>query len=168
MMIGTGARRRLHIGPRIYFRNPILIFAVLLLVGVFFGVIAAATWQRQSAYAAEGVTVQALVVDKDSGTRVVRNRVQRYFHLTYEFVVGGQTIRTESGVDEGQYNALNAGDSLDVIYMPDDPGMNIPAANQGMTMAYILAGAALLWNGFALLYLGKTLVLPFLLTPRTR
>jgi len=167
MVIGTGTRRRMHIGPRIYFRNPILIFAVLLLVGIFFGVLGIATWQRQSAYAADGVSVQAVVVDKETGTRMTRNHVQRYFHITYEFAVGDQTIRNESGVDEGQYNTLAVGDSIDVLYMPDDPTMNIPAANQGMTMAYILAGAALLWNGFALFTLGKTLLLPWLMTRRT-
>lgn len=167
MVIGTGTRRRMHIGPRLYFRNPILVSVVLLLVGIFFAVIAGAVWQQQASFAANGVTIQAQVVDKDTGTRVVRNRVQRYHNVTYEFTLEGQTIRNESGVDEGQYNALTVGDNLDVIYMPDNPSLNIPAANQGMTMAYILAGAAVLWNGVALLYLGKTLVLPFLLTRRT-
>ena len=158
MVIGTGARRRMHIGPRFVIRNPIITFAILLLVGIFFGVLAAATWQRQSAYAADGVSVQAVVVDKEAGTRLVRNRMQRYFHVTYEFAAGDQTIRNESGVDEGQYNTLAVGNTLDVLYMPDDPTMNIPAANQGMTMAYILAGAALLWNGFAVIYALRTLL----------
>jgi len=165
MVIGAGSHRRMQIGPRIYFRNPVAIFAVLLLVGIFFGVIAAAAWQRQASYAAEGVTVQAVVVDKETGTRVVRNRVQRYYEVAYEFAAGDQTIRNQSGVDEGQYNALTVGASMDVIYMPDNPGMNIPAANQGMTMAFILAGAALLWNGFALFYAAKTL-LPWLVNRR--
>jgi hypothetical protein len=166
MVIGTGTRRRAHIGPRIYFRNPLAITAVLLIVGLFFAVLAGVVWQQQARFAANGVTIQAQVVDKDTGTRVVRNRVQRYHNVSYEFTLEGQTIRSESSIDGALYEQLHLGDSLDVIYLPDNPGQNIPAANQGMLMASILVGAAALWNGAALLYLGKTWVLPFLLTRR--
>jgi hypothetical protein len=161
MYVAMRVGRRGRYGKWGRLTNPVAIFAVLLLFGVLWGVFAAAAWQRQSDYATNGVTTQARVVDKDTGTRVVRNSIQRYHRVTYEFTLDGQTIRNESGVDEALYNALNVGDPLDIIYMPKNPSLNIPAANQTMVVAYVLAGIAALWNLVALGYGLRKIILPF-------
>lgn len=152
MVIGTGSRRRLHIGPRAYFTHPFAILAVLLLVGIFFAVIAVASWQRQTQYVSEGVAAQAVVVDKDTRTRVIRNRVQRIYEVTYTFEVDGQTIRNERSVDENSYHTLGIGDGIDIVYMPNDPTDNVPASYQSLFLPLLLGGAALLWNGFTVFY----------------
>lgn len=150
MLIGT--RRAAHISGRAYFTNPLAIFAVLLLVGIFFAVIAFGIVQRQSQYTSEGVAAQAVVIDKDTYTRVNRNNVARYHEVTYEFVIDGQTYRSTNHVDQSAYESLAIGDSLDILYMAHNPADSVPASYQNTILSWAFVGIALLVNGIAITY----------------
>lgn len=166
-MVHFGTRSRAFAGQRIPLSHPLAIFAVLLLVGILFGVIAVAAWQVQSAYATNGIATQAVIVDKQITSRMT-NRGIRYDHnVAYEFSVDGQTIRGGSGIDQTLYNALAIGDGLDILYLSNNPTENIPAGNHSLTLPLLLGIPALIINGIALVYAVRAL-LPWLAGRRAR
>jgi hypothetical protein len=152
MTLHIGTRRRTHFGPRLYFTHPLAIFAVLLVIGVFFAVIAFGVVQRQNQYASEGVATQATVIDKDTYTRSTRNNINRYYEATYQYTVGDQTYTATHNIDRAAYESLAAGDSLDILYMANNPADSVPAGYQNGVLPLVIVGAALLVNGVALGY----------------
>lgn len=152
MTLHIGTRRRMHFGPRLYFTHPLAIFAVLLVIGVFFAVIAFGVVQRHNQYNSEGIAVQAAVTGKDTYTRVNRNNVNRTYEASYQYTVGDQTYTATHNIDSTVWNTLEAGDPLDILYMANNPADSVPAGYQNSLVPTIMVGAALLVNGVALGY----------------
>lgn len=73
----------------------------------------------------KGVPATARIIEKRKRTRQTGNMSKNTYWLVFEFKAGdGQNHKGFPSVTETEFNAANEGDEVEIVYLPDKPGVN--------------------------------------------
>lgn len=136
-------------------------FIMTLVVGVFLlplGLILAFASGKEalngSQLSQEGKTTTAKVIDGRASTR----KGVTSYHLVYRYTVDGKTYEHDADVGADIYNRKYIGSSIEIKYLPSDPGVSQPVGDGTNYWPLVLAlvgfllalvGLGLIWSSFA-------------------
>lgn len=129
-------------------KRALLIVGGLLLLGLVFAGFSVFMLQQQAKFDAEGVEVQAEIVDLDRRVRA-GDRKDDYY-LTYQFTVGEQTFQSRKNITRQAYFRYQDGDPINIIYLQSDPNVSQIASEGNAAMPMIFMVGSVVWIVLAL------------------
>jgi Protein of unknown function (DUF3592) len=124
--------------------------SILFVIGTLLLAVAGSNLYEERRFTSEALTASGTVVRKEVRTTTSRRRATgtrtrtQHYDVEYRFAVGDKTFEGQGAISEDAWRQLREGDSIAVLYLPNDPAVNRPPGSNRWIPSAMLGAIGIL------------------------